>query len=562
MIDDDPSVRRSISIYLEDQGFDVFQAEGGRQGIEMFDTVKPDLVFTDLMMPDVDGLAVVKELTIKSPGTPVVVISGNGSVEYAIETVRNGAWDYVTKPIHDFSVIDIITDRVLDRAKTKREEREHHLSLHEVVDQALDPLTKLPGRKHLSDRFGELVVGEDFTGNLFLVLVELGNFKTVVETFGHEYGDRMVEELAERFKLLIMQNVVICRIASNEFAMMVSNSPEVSRHVSYICSLLGNPFTVLNNEVYASYNIGIASFPHDGESVDSLLQHADVAQGHAKTLGRNQHCYYSSELMKQVQSRIDLEYGLRKALERNEFSLNYQPKIDSRTRQTVGMEALLRWHPAGMSHPPAPTFFVPVLEETGLITQVGAWVLETACEQYVDWRKQGMGPIRMSVNISAIQLHEGGLTDLVQGVLGRTGMEPGCLCLELTESIIVRDVDATIATLLSLTVLGIKLSIDDFGTGYSSLSYLSKMPINELKIDRSFVMNLPDDPASIAIVESVLGISKGMNMTVVAEGVENEEQADFLAERGCNELQGYLFSKPLTENDFYELYRGKELLLH
>jgi len=556
IIDDDPYILKSISIYLEDLGFEVYQAGGGRQGIEMFEAVTPNLVFTDLMMPDVDGLMVVQEITAKSPDTPVVIISGNGSIDFAIDAVRNGAWDYITKPIHDFSVIDIITDRVLDRAREKREQREHHLSLHAAVTQALDPLTRLPMRKHLNDKFNEIVANREFTGSLIIVLVELENYKAIVEKFSHNYGDHLIVEFTGQLKPLITPNLAIVRIESNEFAIMIANAPDVSRHVSAICQLISKPFDILGNEIYATYNIGIASFPHDGESVDSLLQNADIARAHAKSLGRNQYCYYSRELMKQVQSKIELEYGLRNALRRNEFSLHYQPKIDSASRKIIGMEALLRWQPAGMNQLLTPDDFIPMLEESTMILEVGSWVLETACAQYVDWRQQGMEPIRISVNISALQLHAGGLKDLVIAILESTGMEPECLCLELTESIVVKDVETTIETLDALSALGIKLSIDDFGTGYSSLSYLRRMPIDELKIDRSFVTNLPHDPASVAIVDSVLGISKGMHMTVVAEGVERSEQADFLTERGCHELQGYLFSTPLAGDDFLEWYRS------
>ncbi|NVN91954.1 MAG: EAL domain-containing protein [Desulfuromonadales bacterium] len=567
LVDDDTDMRRSIVSYLEDMNFTVYQASGGRQGIEIFETHHPDLVFTDLMMPGVDGLEVVREITQKSPETPVVVISGNGSVNYAIEAVRLGAWDYITKPILDFSIIDRITGQVLDRAHALKAERAYQESLKNAVlsqdrqltkISSLDPLTKLPLKKRIREKFSQYILNNAFTGDLFVMLLELDNFKSVNEKFGHECGDQMVIDLAERMRALVKPDCTIGRIGSDQFVVMVANSGDVLKHVSTVRGLFDEPFVVMGQEVYARFTMGIAFFPQDGEGIDSLLHCADIARTSARNMGINQHCFYSHELWEQVQGRIALESGLRKGLERNEFMIYYQPKMDAHCRRMVGMEALIRWKPSGDDRLVSPAAFIPVLETIGLISEVGAWVLKTACKQFVDWRKRGMAPVRLSVNISAIQFHSGNLTEVVKDVLDSTGMEPEMLCLELTESIVVKDIDETITTLNALAELGIKFSIDDFGIGYSSLSYLKDMPINELKIDRSFVMNLPGDAASVAIVESVLGMSQGMKITVVAEGVETEEQADFLTSRGCNELQGYLFSKPLSAEDFFRWCHGKE----
>jgi diguanylate cyclase (GGDEF)-like protein len=566
-IDDDEDMRRSIVSYLEDMNFNVYQASGGRQGIDMFDAHHPDLVFTDLMMPEVDGLEVVKEIKRKSPGTPVIVISGNGSVEYAIKAVRSGAWDYITKPIHDFLAINRIVDQVLDRAHALKSERTYQESLQRAVlsqDRQLteistvDSLTRLPLRNQIREKFSQFIINENFTGDLFVILVEMDNFKNINETFGHESGDKLAVDLAERLKSLIQPNVAVGRIGTDEFVVMAANCPELMNYVSAIKNLFVEPFIIMGQEVHSGFNMGISSYPQDGESIDALLQHADIARANAKMTGRNHHYFYSRELWDQMQDRIALESGLKKGLERNEFQIHYQPKMDARSLRMVGMEALIRWKPAGSDRLVSPVVFIPVLEESGLINEVGAWVLEKSCRQYVEWLELGMGPVRLSVNISAIQFQSGNLPEVVKNILERTGMEPDKLCLELTESIVVKNIDETIITLKELSSLGIKLSIDDFGTGYSSLSYLKDMPIDELKIDRSFVMNLPGDAASVAIVESVLAMSKSMKMTVVAEGVETTDQADFLAARGCHELQGYLFSKPLAREDFLGWCHGKE----
>jgi diguanylate cyclase (GGDEF)-like protein len=567
IIDDDTDMRGSIVSYFQDMDFCVYQASGGRQGIELCETHHPDLVFTDLLMPGVDGLEVVREIVRTSPETPVVVISGNGSVSYAIEAVRMGAWDYITKPILDFSIIDRITDQVLDRALALKTERAYQESLKNAVlgqERQLariassDTLTLLPMRNQIREKFSQFIMDCGFTGDLFVILLELESLKSINEKFGHGCGDQMVVDAAERLRVLVRLDCVIGRIGSDQFVVMVANCREVVKQVSAVRGLFDVPFVVMAQEVFVRFSMGIACFPQDGEGIDSLLHCADIALARAREMGKNRHCFYSRELWEQVQGGIALESGLLKGLERNEFVIYYQPKMDARTRCMVGMEALLRWKPRGDEQLVSPAVFVPALETLGLISQVGAWVLETACGQYVEWRKKGMGPVRLSVNISAIQLHSGHLMEVIKDVLKKTGMEGERLCLELTESIVVKDIVETIATISALAELGIKISIDDFGTGYSSLSYLRDMAIHELKIDRSFVMNLPGDAASVAIVESVLGMSQGMKISVVAEGVETKEQADFLSFRGCHELQGYLFSKPLSAEDFFGWCHGGE----
>ena len=383
-IDDEPDVRMGLVSFFEDMGFTVYQASGGIQGIELFEKYRPDLVFTDLMMPEVDGLEVVRNIKRICPDTPIVVISGNGSVEYAIEAVRKGAWDYITKPILDFSVLERIADQVLDRAHALKSERAYQESLQKAVlsqDRQLleassaDPLTKLPLRNQIRDTFSQLISDCNFTGEAFVLLVELDNFKSVNETFGHDCGDKLIVDVAERMKRLVQPNVVVGRIGTDEFAVLAANSPAILNYISAVKAIFDEPFVVMGMEVYAGFNMGISSFPQDGESIDTLLQHADIARANAKTLGKNRHCFYSRELWHQVQDRISLESGLRKGLERKEFFVHYQPKIDAATRRMVGMEALVRWRLTGTDHLISPVVFVPILEESGLINAVGEWVL-------------------------------------------------------------------------------------------------------------------------------------------------------------------------------------------
>ncbi|WP_224982007.1 EAL domain-containing protein [Geomonas agri] len=566
-IDDDADMRRSIVSYLEDVGFTVYQASGGRQGLEMFEVNRPDLVFTDLMMPEVDGLAVVKEITRVSRETPVVVISGNGSVSYAIEAVRQGAWDYITKPILEFSVIDEVIRQVLERAESMRVERSYQESLKKAVlsqqrqitvIETTDPLTRLPVRPQMQEKFSQVILNSGFSGDLFVLLLELENFKTVTELFGHDARQALLTEVAARLKTLVRRDVWVYRSGADQFAVLAANDPDVQSCIKATLSLLDEPVKVQGQEVDASYSMGIATFPYDGESMETLLQHADIARANARISGRNRYFFYSRELWDQVQDRVALEVGLRRALARREYELHYQPKVDAASGTMLGVEALLRWRPSRSEKLVSPAVFIPVLEQSGLIVEVGAWALSAACRQHAEWRKRGMGPVTLAVNVAAAHFETGELPRLVERVLHETGMEPGLLCLELTESTLVQETETVVATLHELRRLGVKLAIDDFGTGYSSLAYLKDLPIDELKIDRSFVEHLPGDQSTLTIVSSLLELAAKMRLGVVAEGVENAEQAEVLASLGCRELQGFLFSPPLPHEELMLWWRARE----
>lgn len=559
IIDDDDALRHSIVGFLEDTGFEVHQACSGQEGIRIFSERSPDLVLTDLMMPELDGLGVVNAIKQFSPDTPIVVISGNGSVGYAIETMRQGAWDYITKPIHDFSVLERTINTVTSRSDEMQATRKRVQELERTADEHAaqlqdvglrDPLTGLPTRKYLHEIFATVQLKPDFPGNLFVMLLDLDNLKSVNKTLGHETGDLVLVETASRLQQLQTEKRIIGRLGADQFVIMVLDCHEVHACITALRQLLSSPYMVSSGELFITGCIGISVFPHDGESMDSLLQNANAALSQAKQMGTNKYSFYSKELGAQLRERMARESGLHRALERNEFSLEYQPKIDTQSGITCGMEALLRWRPTAHGSLVSPNEFIPILEETGMIVEVGSWVLETACRQYLLWQQAGMGDLVLSVNISAVQFHAGNLPETVTSIIRQTGINPACLCLELTESVVMQDIELAITTLQHLRKLGIKLSIDDFGTGYSSLNYLQRMPLTELKIDRSFVMHLPQDESAIAIVDSVLTLAKSLQLTVVAEGVETREQATFLTERQCHQLQGYHFSRPLGIDAF------------
>jgi len=540
----------------------VHEAASGREGLQLFAKIKPDLVLTDLMMPELDGLGVVTAIRQTAPDTPVVIISGNGSVSYAIETVRQGAWDYITKPIHDFTALEQVIDKVNERVTEINAQRNREAELERsVTDSALklqqlrscDPLTGLPMRQQLRELFDAFVRRGDLPHDLFVILLDLDNLKSINKTFGHEYGDLLLVDTAHRLRQHESATVTVGRLGADQFVILLTGCSEVHGCIQELRQVLARPFRLLDEEVFITACLGIAAFPHDGESLDSLLQHANAALSQAKLLGSDKYAFYSSGLSERLRERMSRETSLHRALERNEFFLDYQPKVTAGSWRICGVEALLRWKPHHQQAVVQPNDFIPILEESGLIIEVGRWVLETACRQLMAWQQPNDAPLQLSVNISAVQFHAGDLPELVESVIVATGIEPERLCLELTESVVMQDSELAMATLQRLRQLGVMLSIDDFGTGFASLNYLQRMQLNELKIDRSFVKHLPNDKNAMAIINSVLSLAESLSLTVVAEGVETSEQASFLADLGCHQLQGFYFSRPLTPHGIQEL---------
>lgn len=552
-IEDEVGLRKSIVDYFEDSGFTVIEAENGTEGLAAFLEHRPDIVFTDLSMPHGNGLDLIPALHRESPFTPIVVISGAGMLEDAVESMKRGAWDYVAKPIKELASLEEMARKLLGSARLLKENHAQHERLERLLveQREYDPLTGLPNRELLGERFRDAVVEG---GTSYLILLDLDNFKMVNVTFGHPMGDRLLRTVAGRLVARVSDKDTVARLGGDEFAILVVSEPSSDGIESLVASLknaFAAPFTVDGQELFVTASMGIAVSPDDGTSMEELLQHADISMYQAKDRGKNSFQFYNSEFSAQAMRRLSLETRLRWALEREEFVLHYQPQIDVKSGEITGVESLLRWQsPSGDLIPPAD--FIPVLEESGLIIPVGEWILKKACAQYSAWRTAGMAPFRLSVNISAPQFHSGRFSKTLGQVLAETGMKTSALCLELTESILMKDIDETIRTLEQVRALGISLSIDDFGTGYSSLSYLRRMPISELKIDRSFIATIPGDPNHTAIVNTIIGMAHSMNMRVVAEGVETEEQLQHLAAQGCLMVQGYYFSRPLQADDLID----------
>lgn len=437
------------------------------------------------------------------------------------------------------SVIQDITNRKGD------EERIRHLATH-------DPLTSLPNRALLHDRLTQAIekarLARKQMGVLFL---DLNRFKIVNDSLGHDIGDELLRRIATRLNGIVREGDTVARLGGDEFVIVLERIDEVTDITTVAANVLqavAEPLRLAGHEISVSTSIGACIYPRDGTDAVTLMKHADVAMYQAKEFGAGTFRFYNPKMNVAVLDRLLSETGLQRALERQEFVLHYQPRFSAETGVIVAVEALLRWqHPEkGLI---SPAEFIPLAEEIGLISKIGEWVLQEACRQNRQWQRKGLPAIPVSVNVSSKQLQSSALLEILPRVLQGTGLESKWLELELTESSLMEDIDQVQKTLLDIRRLGISLSIDDFGTGYSSLNYLRMLPIDYLKIDRTFITGLVNDPDDSSIVSATIALAHEMNLKVVAEGVTTQEQLRFLAERKCDQVQGYMCCRPLPADD-------------
>jgi diguanylate cyclase (GGDEF)-like protein/PAS domain S-box-containing protein len=437
--------------------------------------------------------------------------------------------------------------------RRRAEEQIQHLALY-------DALTELPNRALFKDQFSHARGAADRSGRpLGVLMLDLDRFKRINDTLGYPAGDDLLRQVAQRLQQCVRladyltrgQAVVetgsVARLGGDEFTMLVpglTSVEDAAKIARRILAAFSTPFRLSGQEVVVTASIGIAMYPTDGQDIDALLKNADTAMYHAKDQGKDNYQFFSSSMNASAFHKLTLETGLRHALERNELILHYQPKVDIATRRIDGFEALVRWqHPdLGLV---SPGEFIPLAEETGLIVPIGEWVLDTAARQTAAWQAAGFDRASVAVNLATPNFVQGKVVAQVARVIAATGLPPGSLEIEVTESVLMSDAATAIETMRELRALGVKLSIDDFGTGYSSLSYLKKLPIGTLKIDRSFIRDVMSNPEDAAITTAIIAMARSLNLSVVAEGVETEEQAGFLLRCGCPLMQGYLFSRPV-----------------
>jgi diguanylate cyclase (GGDEF)-like protein len=434
-------------------------------------------------------------------------------------------------------------------ARRQAEERVHHLAHY-------DELTGLPNRSMFNQRLSHaLAQARRHDKPLAILFIDLDRFKNINDTLGHEAGDGVLKEVAQRLLGCLREGDTVGRLGGDEFVVLIEELPEhmqVAAVARKILAAVVRPFLVGAQEFNITASIGISTYPEDSEDLPGLLKNADISMYRAKEQGKNNYQFYSALMNIHTVERLALESGLRRALERKEFLLHYQPKVDIASGRITGIEALVRWRQRATELIP-PAQFIALAEETGLIVPIGAWVLETACARNQSWRKQGLPPLRMAVNLSARQFaHENLLPDVARA-LDETGLDPAALEFEITESMVMRDPEGAVKLLSRLKDMGVYLSIDDFGTGYSSLSYLKRFPLDSVKIDGSFIRDIPGNADDAAITRAIIAMAHSLRLKVIAEGVETEEQLSFLREHGCDEMQGYHFSKPLPEDAFLRL---------
>ena len=391
------------------------------------------------------------------------------------------------------------------------------------------------------------------------MLLDVDNFKVVNDTMGHEVGDALLKDIAARLHGCARESDTIARFGGDEFAIVLEDLPEPSKAFTVAQKILDAfipPFVVNGAEIYLASSIGVTFYPTDGDDLEALLKNADSAMYHAKAQGRNNYQFYSADLTERAHARLGMETSLRRALERDEFQLHYQPKVDLATGRVTGVEALLRWHDRDRGAV-APNEFIPIAEECGLILPIGDWVLRAACTEVKRWHDEGLAGLRLAVNLSSRQFRHKRLVTNIARILDETGFDARCLEFEITESVLM-DLDNQVSEVLArIKEMGISISIDDFGTGYSSLSYLKRFPIDTLKIDRSFVRDIPADLDDVAIVRAIIAMARSLRMRTVAEGVEQEEQMRFLRAEGCEEMQGFFYSRPLPSDEIVRLLKLK-----
>lgn len=442
-------------------------------------------------------------------------------------------------------------------------EREQHEELLEYQANH-DALTGLPNRNLLADRITQsLANAKRYNLRVAVLFIDLDNFKFINDSLGHALGDRMLIIQADRLNKCIRSGDTVARYGGDEFVVVVSNlekSEDAANVAQNIQELISRPFTIDGHEFGITCSIGISLYPKDGGDVDALLKNADAAMYRVKEHSRNSFQFYTSEMNERVVERMVVERHLRHALEREQLEMLFQPQIELTGGRIVGVEALLRWHSPELGLVP-PARFIPLAEETGLIVSIGEWVLNTCCRQNKAWQDAGLAPLTISVNLSARQLQKKDLAGAIAATLRETGLEARYLELEIVESMVMKDVEGAMTIMRELKGLGIQLAMDDFGTGYSSLSYLKRFPFDRLKIDLSFVRDMMIDPESAAIARTIIAMAHNLNLRAIAEGVETEEQLKYLRLHGCDEIQGYYASPPVTAVEFEALLRSGTCLV-
>ncbi|MGE0386009.1 MAG: putative bifunctional diguanylate cyclase/phosphodiesterase [Gammaproteobacteria bacterium] len=548
--DIDAALVQATLAHTKGREFELTHARSLRVALDQLASDRFDVVLTDLGLADARGVGAVQQIQALQPELPIVVLSGTDDVETVAEAVRIGAQDYLVKGEGDALLVGRAIRHAIER---KQVEVRLAMLAH------FDSLTGLANRSSFRTRLESAIDRARRDGKSIAVLfMDLDRFKAVNDTLGHRCGDELLIAVANRLRGCVRESDTIARLGGDEFTIMIEEvrSVEAVAVVAQkILQSMGQPFVIQGHTLFVTPSIGITIFPDDDDGVDGLLKNADTAMYKAKELGRNNFQYYRADMNSRSVERFELEHKLRLAIENRQFVLHYQPKIDVNTNRVVGVEALIRWDPGdGKLIPPGK--FIPIAEETGLIVPIGEWALREAAAQLRRWRENGFAGLTMAVNLSARQFRQVDLASIIDSVIEDEGLDPATLEFEITESLLMENTQSSSATLAALKAKGVRISVDDFGTGYSSLSYLKRFPIDTLKIDQSFVRDITTDADDATIASAIIGLAHNLRLKVVAEGVETDSQLAFLREKGCDQAQGYLFSRPVPAQDLDGMLRS------
>jgi len=551
LISDDPADRCLLEGALDelpDSQYDILHIESIEDACQLLSQQSFCTVLIDLDLADTLPVgSLPPALRSLTADLPVIALSNNADPEFAVEAIKHGAQDFLLRSETGHEQLYRVMRYAIERKKTERRLTwlAHFDALTELANRTL--FTRRLDRsllRHHRDKKGPAVV-----------FLDLDGFKEVNDQFGHDAGDGLLKDVAQRLVGCVRASDTVARLGGDEFALLLDDASSFNAVISVAEKALASvaqPYRVVGQHVTISTSIGISMAPGGGETADELLKNADKALYRAKDSGKNTYQIYTDGMHSEMLQRLTLERDLRRALAREEFELFYQPIVDVETQTLLGAEALIRWYPGHGDCVVMPESFIGLAEETNLISSIGEWVFYTACSQAVAWRRAGLPAIRIGINLSARQFRGGGLTRMIRRTLDNVPVNASQIQLELTETMVMRDTLESSYILNELKAQGLKLAIDDFGTGYSSLSYLRDFPVDTLKIDRSFVRDMESNDDDAAITAAIIAMGHRLKKTIVAEGVETPGQLRILAEQGCDQVQGFLYSKPLRANDFAE----------
>lgn len=554
LVEDNPGDALLVRALLEEEASGSFEITHVRRwdlALEHLRGPGFDVVLLDLDLPDSRGRITVRRALHDAPRVPIVILTGYDDESIAIAAVKGGAQDYLVKGEVEGRALVRTLRHAIERHQLVHDlqqarEREHHLATH-------DGLTGLANRHLFFDRLAQsLQFASRYPSSVAVLYLDLDDFKVVNDTVGHHVGDALLEEIAGRLKRVCRSSDTVARIGGDEFGVVLNQAPplrQIAHLAENLLRTLSKPVRLARDLVAVRVSVGIAVHPRDGSSAESLIRSADTAMYRAKAGGGGRYRFCTNGMRQVMEQRSGVAGGLADALARDEIAVFYQPQVNTHESRIVGFEALVRWRHESRGLL-LPAHFVPVAEETGLIVPLGERVLERACVQLGEWHRMGDAKLQMAVNLSCRQLQQGNLADRVSGILRNTRVDGESIELEITESALVSDMGTAASSLAKLRSLGLRIAIDDFGTGYSSLSALRRLPIDTIKLDHSFVHDVNRDPRGEAIAVATIALARGMNLDLVAEGVETPEQKSFLLKRGCTHMQGELFDRALPAEVF------------